>query len=318
MIFEKKVIERYKAMAFSRCDDDGTAFYFSSDDFPGLNKKAYSFKSSMGHNLQGYFYSYEKTVEGRIVVFDHGMGGGHRSYMREIEKLCRHGFLVFSYDHTGCMESGGENPHGLSQSLRDLNDCLIALKKDFPDKDFSVMGHSWGGFSSMNISAFHPDVSHVVVLSGFVSVECLVNSYFRGILRFYRGAVLDLERESNPDFFSYNGCETLSKSKSKAFLIYSEDDKLCPKIHFDILKEKLEGRENTRFLLVPRRGHNPNYTEEAIVAFKKYISEKALLVKSGRLSSDEEKKAFVASFDWHKITDQDELVWKEIFDFLDK
>ena len=96
MIFEEKVIERYKAMAFSRCDDDGTAFYFSSDDFPGLNKKAYSFKSSMGHNLQGYFYSYEKTVEGRIVVFDHGMGGGHRSYMREIEKLCRHGFLVFS------------------------------------------------------------------------------------------------------------------------------------------------------------------------------------------------------------------------------
>lgn len=318
MLFEEKIIERYKALAFSRCDEDGTAFYFSSEDFPGLKKKAYSFKSSLGHDLQGYFYNYENPGKGRIVIFDHGMGGGHRSYMREIEELCRHGFLVFSYDHTGCMESGGENTHGLAQSLRDLNDCLIALKKDFSKVDFSVVGHSWGGFSALNISAFHPDVSRVVVLSGFVSVTDLINSYFHGILKLYRKAVLKFEKESNPEFFSYNGVETLLKSKTRALLIYSEDDKMCPKIHYDTLKAGLDGVENVWFMLVPRRGHNPNYTENAVVALGKYLSEKARLTKAGKLASEEEKAAFVSSLDWKEITAQDAVVWQKIFDFLDK
>ena len=64
------------------------------------------------------------------------------------------------------MESGGESANGLGQSLSDLNDCITALKKEekLSGYDFSVMGHSWGGFSTLNIASFHPDISHIVVL----------------------------------------------------------------------------------------------------------------------------------------------------------
>ena len=107
MIFEKQIVGTFRNNFLRRCDDIGTAFYYSAADFPGLKAEAFSFPSCKGHELKGYFYHYADPVPGRIVVFDHGFGGGHRSYMKEIELLCRHGYLVFSYDHTGCMESGG-------------------------------------------------------------------------------------------------------------------------------------------------------------------------------------------------------------------
>ena len=128
MLFEKQVVGMYKGMMHIRCDDTETVFYFSADDFPGLQKEAYPFEASAGHMLQGYIYRYDAPIAGRLIVFDHGFGGGHRAYMKEIEMLCRHGYTVFAYDHTGCMESGGASPNGLAQSLCDLNDCITAIK----------------------------------------------------------------------------------------------------------------------------------------------------------------------------------------------
>ena len=55
MIFEKQIVNAYRKIAYSRQDGNGTAYYFSSDDFPGLHKLSYSFKSSRRYNLQGYF-----------------------------------------------------------------------------------------------------------------------------------------------------------------------------------------------------------------------------------------------------------------------
>ncbi len=319
MIFEKQILNMYRGMAYTRCDDNGTAFYFTAKDFDGLCAEPYEFSSSMGHKLCGYFYSYEDPIDKRIIVFDHGFGGGHTSYMKEIEMLCRHGYLVFAYDHTGCMESGGENPNGMAQSLCDLNDCISTLKADarFKDHDFSVMGHSWGGFSTLNIAYLHSEISHIVVLAGFVSVEMLVNSYFGGILKPYRKAVMELERSSNPKFINYNAIETLKNTNAKALLIYSDNDPMCRKaVHYDALKNALDGRENITFILENGKGHNPNYTSDAVAHLGEYVAARNKLTKQKKLSTDDEKKAFRASFDWDRMTKQDEGVWKRILEHL--
>ena len=185
MLFEKQIVGAYKGNMYARCDDTETVFYFSAEDFPGLKAAPHSFKSSMGHDLQGYFYEYDNARQDKLIVFDHGFGGGHRAYMKEIELLCKNGYRVFSYDHTGCMQSGGENPNGLAQSLCDLNDCITMLKAEgYTDgRDLSVMGHSWGAFSTLNISALHPDISHIVAIAGFVSVSDMVSTFFDGIMK---------------------------------------------------------------------------------------------------------------------------------------
>ena len=320
MIFEKKIVSIYRGQFLTRCDDQGLAHYFSHADFPGLRQQSFDFPSSLGHTLKGWFYCYDESFPGRLVVFDHGFGGGHRSYMKEIEMLCRHGYLVYTYDHTGCMASGGENPRGLCQSLRDLNDCLTALKAapGFRELDISVMGHSWGGFSCLNIAALHPEVSHIVALSGFVSVEEMVGQFFSGILKGYRKPVLKIEQESNPEFLKYNAVETLSGTAARVLLIYSANDKLVAReIHHDLLKKGLSGRENIRILLEENKGHNPNYTCDAVAYLAEYSAALTKGLKDKTLTTDAQKKSFRESWDWHRMTVQDDKVWAEIFKTLD-
>ncbi len=321
MIFEKQIEKVFRATLYGRCDGDGSTFYFSSKDFQGLQAVPYSFVSSMGNKLQGYFYSYENADTSRLIVFDHGYGGGHRAYMKEIEKLCGAGYCVFAYDHTGCMESEGESTNGFGQSLCDLNDCLNALKADenVNTTDISVMGHSWGGFSTLNICALHPDITHVVVLSGFVSVKKMVEQNFAGLLKGYRKHIYRIECDSNPDFVSYDAVESLSKTDAHVLLIYSDDDKLVNKaIHFDYLKNGLAGKENIKLLLVEGKRHNPNYTSDALVKLNEFVAAKKKAAKKKLLQTEKQKDLFKNSFDWDKITEQDEKVWKEIFEVLAK
>ena len=320
MIFEKQIMDIYMGMAYTRCDDNGTAFYFSADDFAGLNAEPYSFASSMGHLLNGYLYYYDNVKEGRLIILDHGFGGGHRSYMKEIEVLCKQGYLVLAYDHTGCMTSGGNTPNGMAQSLCDLNDCVESVRDDdrFEGMTISVIGHSWGGFSTLNISALHPEISHIVVFSGFVSVEKLINAYFSGLLKPYQKLILDLENRSNPEFVQYNAIESLKNSSAKALLIYSDNDQLCSKkVHYDALVSALSDRDNTEFILESKKGHNPNYTHDAVAYLSEYLKAKNKLTKQKKLVTDEQKKAFIDSFDWNRMTAQDMGVWERIFKHLE-
>ena len=318
MIFEKQIVGAFRGMMYTRCDDTETVHYFSSDDFPLMRKEAIDFTSSMGHKLRGYLYQYDSANENRLIVFDHGFGGGHRAYMREIDMLCRHGYRVFAYDHTGCMESGGRTPNGLAQSLCDLNDCISMLKADerFSGNVISVMGHSWGAFSAMNIPTLHPDIAHVVGLSGFVSVEMMVGTFFPGILKGYRGAVLSLEKESNPSFVDYSAIDSLRGSKAQALLIYSKNDKICKSVHYKALATELDDAENVKLMLVEGKGHNPNYSDDAVSYLASFSKDRGKLLRNKK-ASPEDKKAFVASYDWWRMTEQDEKVWKVIFDHLD-
>ena len=320
MLFEKQIVNFYKGMMHARCDDNGTAFYFSAADFDGLIAEPMTFQATAGHTLKGYLYHYENVIPGRIIVFDHGFGSGHRAYMKEIEKLCKHGYLVFSYDHTGCMESGGENPNGMAQSLCDLNDCIRFIKENERTKglDISVMGHSWGGFSTLNISALHPEISHVVVFSGFVSVELLVNDFFSGLMKGYRKAILALETKSNPDYVGYNAVESLSHSNAKVLLVYSDNDQMVKINHFELLKAGLSDKPNVKLILEKNKGHNPNYTCDAVAYLGEYLAAKKKLTQKKKLVTDEQKKAFLASYDWDRMTVQDESVWAQVFECLDE
>ena len=318
----KKIEQMYRAQLYARADDTGVARYFSTADFPGLSQTAFAFASSMGHRLQGYFYAYDNPIAGRLVVFDHGMGGGHRSYMREIEMLARHGYRVFAYDHTGCMESGGEGTNGFAQSLRDLNDALCVLKAEpsCAGCEISVMGHSWGAFSVMNIAALHPDVRNIVAMSGFVSVERMLRQMFgKGITKLFYKRIWRIEQAANPDFVGYDAAITLKDAAVPTLLIYCVSDAVVQvKYHRDVLVEALSGCDHVRFLSMSDRGHNPNYTPSAAAYLGQYAAALAQKRKTGELETAEQRRAFADSWDFWRMTEQDDGVWREIFDALDE
>ncbi len=313
-LFKSSIFKNvYQKVVFKRCDDTGVARYFTAEDFVSLHAEPYEFRSANGDKMQGCFYYYDNPASDKIVIFDHGMGGGHLSYMKEIEMLARRGYKVFSYDHTGCMQSGGDSCVGFAQSLSDLNACLKTLKSDsnYKNSKFAVMGHSWGGYAALNISAFHPDLTHVIVLSGFISVSAIAESF--GAFKKYIYAV---EKSVNPEYVDCNAGESLNNTKAKVLLIYSDNDPLVKKEkHFDVLKKSLSDRKNTEFVLEANKGHNPNYTADAVSYLGEYVS---LLKKNKKtLKTDERKKYFVNSFDWDRMTDQDEKVWQKILSTLE-
>ena len=46
MLFEKQIVNTFRTNFLRRCDDMGTAYYFSAADFPGLQQESFSFSSS--------------------------------------------------------------------------------------------------------------------------------------------------------------------------------------------------------------------------------------------------------------------------------
>ena len=347
MIFEKQLVNRYRASLFIRYDNPRGIFYFSPADFPGLHAHPYSFTAKAGHTLKGYFYHYGDPIPGRLVVFDHGLGNGHRAYMTEIEMLAKAGFLVFSYDHTGCMESGGANTNGFGQSLQDLDICLTALKAEpaLAGRSFSVMGHSWGGFSTMNIVALHPDITHVVSLSGLLSVERMVNQLIGRPTRFYRWGgfatdrnfslpglldsiyhrltqpycqrIMEVETQANPASMDFDAVNSLKNTNAKVLLIYSADDSVINKAHhYDVLTQALKDRPNIRFRLEQSKDHTPNYTVDAAAYKGQFFADFDKAVRNNLLATPEQQKAFMGNYDWKRMTAQDPDVWKEILDIL--
>lgn len=312
-------IQRYKQELFKRYDEDGSVFYFSPSDFDGLRAEPFSFTNNHGERLQGYFYSYDSPIEGRVVIFEHGMGGGHRAYMREIELLARHGYLVFSYDKGGCMESEGEFTHGFGGSPSDLDACINALKSEEKYKDLriSVVGHSWGGYSTVNISAIHPEVVSTVSISPPSSVKNMHKQITGHIFAAMRKHLYEVEREENPDFVELSAEDSLKSTKTKTLIIHSADDKVVrASHHFKKMKRAAKYNDNVEFLLVKGKGHNPNYTADAVKykdEFFKTLTEKKT---SGELNTDEQKSRFRSSFDWHRMTEQDSAVWDKIFEAL--
>ena len=315
----EQFVKMYKDAVLKRHDDTGTLFYFTIDDFPGLRREKYSFNTKKGHTLTGYFYSYGDINIDRLVVFDHGMGNGHRAYMREIERLCKSGFLVYSYDHTGCTESEGEYIMGLSGSLADLDSCINAMiLKGFKTDKISVVGHSWGAFSTLNILGFYPNLKNIVALSGFISVKDMLKQFIPSIFASFRPGIYKMEAELNPEHYDRNAIKTLSEASSPALIVHSIDDNtVSSKYHYDQMRKALADKENITFLTLTGKIHNPNYTKDAVEYKEKFFKSYSRRIKKGIADMDAHKK-FLASYDWHRMTAQDEEVWEAIIEFLNR
>lgn len=320
MIFSGLITKMYKKTLFRRMDERPDCFYFTYKDFDGLHEESFPFEGERGQMLAGHFYFRDGAREDRIVVFEHGMGAGHRSYMREIDTICRHGYKVFTYDRTGCADSEGESIRGFAGALSDADYAMRALRADprYTNVDVSVIGHSWGGYTTQNICAYHKDIRHVVAIAGFPSVSLMLDQQLKGLLKHFRGDVMALEHSTSPDYADSTAVNAVSGCDVKALFIHSVDDHIVDyNVHMKHLMENLAHNDRVRFITVDGKQHNPTYAKNAVDLLRDYHQKREALEKKKGKRTPEEYKAFVDSFDWWAMTEQDESIWKEIFDFID-
>ena len=318
-MFLRKHLEKiYRGTLFSRHDIDDSIFYFSEEDFPGLIKTEYNFKNKKGETLRGWFFSYEGANAERIIVFDHGLSVGHRAYFREIETIAAAGYTVYSFDHTGCTYSEGEGIGGFVTSLSDLDCCIKALKADFDDKKIAVIGHSRGGYSTLNIPAYHPDITHIVAISGFSSVKDMVDQLIPHFAKKTRAHILSVEEAEAPEYVGAAAIDTLKNTSVKALVIHSADDRTVGVKQYEKLHSALKDVPNIRFLLVGGKVHNPHYTADAVRYKDAFFKVYKRLKKKKLLETEKQQSEFKKSYDWHRMTAQDDALWAEIFKFLNR
>ena len=129
-------------------------------------RKEYRFRS--GDNvLTGWVYGADNDKG--LIVFAHGIGVGHESYLTTLTSLVDKGWRIFAYDATGSCESEGKGTIGLDQSALDLDRalCFVENEKQFDGLPVYVLGHSWGGFASCAVLNFDHNIRAVVSLSGY-------------------------------------------------------------------------------------------------------------------------------------------------------
>ena len=313
------IINVFKSRLLTRHDPNGSVFYYSPEDL-GLGYEGFEFRGDRGQRLRGAFYTLGGVKGERLIVFDHGMGCGHKAYMREIRTICERGYEVFAYDHTGTLDSEGEHIGGFTQSLVDLDYAISAIKAagKVGERKIAVIGHSWGGFSTMNIAPHHPDITHVVSLSGFISpremIECVL-----GKMKKHAPALFALEEQRFGAYAYADARYSLKTAKgTRALIIHSKDDPTCPISHLEKLRAALGEGGGVSYLVVDGKRHNPNFTEDAVRYKDGFFAELTRLVKRKKLSTDAERADFVASWDWGRMTEQDTELWDRIFEFIEE
>ena len=318
MLFSKIIRKKFDAV-LGRYNGDPAYHYDTVSDFPDLRCQPFDIPGDRNVMLKGAFYYADQLEPEKLIVFDHGIGAGHEAYLNEIAYLVRSGYTVYSYDHTGCASTGGTGILGFAQGINDLDHVLTALQRDhrFHTVPRKLIGHSWGGYACMNVSALHPEVTHVVSLAGFLSARSLVEQYIPKAFLRYSEEVMERERQHNPDYADMDARESLLKSQTRLLHLQSRDDR---KVKFDLscqpLAEALAERPSTEFIVVDRKNHDPQRTEAAAAAGAAMLRELELKRKKHQLDSPDQQAAFRSAWDWNRITEQDPDVWDRILTFL--
>ena len=313
----------YKKIFCRRFNGNPNLRYFTAEDFPGLEADPVCFASDKGQKLRGFIYTSKENAPRAPIVFSHGFGAGHQSYTTEINTLAQAGFAVLAYDGTGCVASEGKNFRGFDQGPIDLRYALKFAASDERLCRFGkaiLVGHSWGAFSVMNCIE-EKNVAGAVALCGFVSGACVVaqtaagrskNGRARAFWRILFPWLYLLNKGAFGREANKNSLCSLLATKKEVLLLYGEKDST---VYFPnngaILKKRLEGKKNIRFLSFAEKGHNVYLTCEAEEEMNCVFGEIAKV----KAKEKERLHQMYESVNYESITREDESVMQEIVAF---
>lgn len=262
------------------------------NDFDLLQKEDVEFAE-----YKGAFYYKEKSD--KIIFLLHGYGAGHQAYMAEINNFCSNGYTVFSFDYSGCQLSGGQT-HTFYTAVKDAEKAYDYLKNNYNFKRLFLFGHSWGGYVAL-ILASKIKCDKVVALCPLDSANAFFSRInnskkLNKILPIFRKTYLWFNFGGEANISSYKVAEKLN---IPTLIIFGEKDSFVTARQFK--------NPNIKTTVYKNKAHNPYNTETA----EKYLND--CLVE---LNKAEDKKEFLKTVDYKKITEEDNLVMTDIFNFL--
>ena len=238
------------------------------EDYTGLSRTRYQFKSNKGQTLTGYLYKIGNDTKKGIVVVAHGFsGGGHNSYMDCINHFAKNGYFVFAYDATGNDESEGLGKDGIvggmPQGVIDLDHAISFIEDsgNFPVLPIMLFGHSWGGFSVSSVLAYHPEVKAVAEVAGFnTSVgmfEAGGKKVAGGAVKLFLPFYVVFEAAKYGKYAFASGVKGFKASDAKIMVIHSKNDTTVPPSYgYNIYYKKFKDNPRFTFVLSEDKGHS--------------------------------------------------------------
>jgi pimeloyl-ACP methyl ester carboxylesterase len=273
-------------VVFSRADYDEypTDRYLLYEDLNAEEYPRENISIQSGKNkLAAYLYGVGNR-QGLIII-----SPGHRDSsdvkLYEITYFVDAGWMVLSYDLTGCYNSEGASMVGYTQAVRDLNAVLNFVEMDEATAGVPVMlfGHSLGGYASAAVLPAGHDVKAVVVASSFdtpkeqwrYSIE-----HYTGVLHFpllpFTDLFIALKYGGEADLSAVDGINAVD---IPVLVISGADDEYYGGESQVYAKRGQVRNPNCAFMLMEEPGANGHYdyflTKEA-VAYQRLVKDKAV------------------------------------------
>lgn len=298
----------HRIMFNKRFEKDPIVKYYSIDMFNGLKREPIEFEYKNG-KIRGYIYSYDIPHKA-LIVFSHGMFSNHEAYLQDIEYLAKNGYKVLGFDYYGTSLSDGKNLRGLGNSLACLDFVISEVKCLKITDRIYVMGHSWGGFASLMIAKYHPDLDGVVTMAPFIKADNLLKGmvpvWLYPAIPFFKL----IDRIKCGKYIYDNGIEVLKNSKINTLILHSKDDHMVKYYLNTYLLTEYIKSDNVKYLIINGKRHNPNYSSAAIDYMIKINEELALLPK-------EEKVKYRENIDYKLLGSLDEEIMDKIVEYFD-
>lgn len=311
-----------------RCEGNPKLKYFTADDFEGLEiSRSVKIKSNKGQTLRGNIYINKniKKYKG-LIVFVHGMGGGHLSYTTEINTLAKAGFMVVGYDNTGTCSSEGKNLKGFFQSVIDLDNVLKFIEKDEELNRYPIelVGHSWGAYTVCQVLQFNHNIKAVVAMSGFNSSGKVICDTIKNETKinfaFLKPFITIINFLTFGKKATKNTINILKDTKVPVLLLHGDlDTSVYIENSLVINKEIAKNNSNIKQIVYKGRFHNIYQTKESEQYLNDTFGKLSELSKKykGKIPEEESNKIY-DNIDYKKMTEEDKEVMNTIIKFLEE
>ena len=309
----------FKAAFGKRCNGDRRLKYLTCDDFENLRCAPVSFKSDKGQILKGSLYITAGTVKPlALVIFSHGMGGGHRSYMTEINTLAKNGFAVLAYDNTGTFASEGKSLIGFYQGVRDLKAAIqwANSNEKFDGLKKILVGHSWGGYSvCQNLADRDLGISGAVSFSapdsGYQAVSAVLGEKAAFLTPLFK-LIFRIADDKN----SLIKCSDIlgGITSPPVLLLHGDSDPVIAPANSPLASAKVKTNPHITSIMYEGRLHNVYQTKESEEYLTNVLAGINALKKIKHPSKEEIDYCY--DIDYELITREDPTVMQTVINFI--
>ena len=159
---------------------------------------------------------------------------------------------------------------------------------------------------------------------GYKTVYGILDAVNYGVPQFRERFVLIGSRDHEDIFLPvpthfqmHQNPEYLKTTTDDVFVIQSTDDQMVP---YEMSLKIIEGIDNPHIKTKRYEGrkHNPNYTDAAVAYMNDVFGQYYALIKDKKIVTDEDKIAYFKDVSLAKLVEQDEQLFDEMVDFIEK